>query len=173
MKLKLTKPKEFDVKDWIVSVLRRASYKTPQYTQAHKQAKTPVPVGYPNKRLKFLYKCQICKFDFPMKETQVDHIIPVVPVTGWTKLPDGKWDFNPIIYNMIEGKLQVVCKPCHKKKSKKENATRRLLNKMMDLMFAKNQNLADWEDTLMNDLFPALGLEKPKKAKKRKVNKTI
>jgi len=124
--------KEFDVKDWIVSVIRRASVRTSMYSEVRKVAKVPVPLGYPNKRLKFLQRCNICKQCFPMKETQVDHVLPVVPVSGWSKIESGplkgKFDFNPIIYNLLEGVLQILCKICHKAKSKLENAERHRLN---------------------------------------------
>ena len=166
---------EFDIKDWVVSVLRRASYKTLLYSEVRKAAKVPVPIGYPNKRLKFLQHCKACEHDFPMKETQVDHIKPVVPVSGWTKIESGpligKVDFNPIIYNLLEGLLQVLCRKCHKKKSKQENAIRRTLLKMYELTTSHNQNINDWEKILFSDLCTSLGLEKPKKVKRVKLSK--
>lgn len=49
----------------------------------------------------------------------VDHIEPIVPVTGWIS-----WD--SCIENMFceEDNLQVLCKECHDKKSKEETALR-------------------------------------------------
>lgn len=48
-----------------------------------------------------------------------DHIDPVVdPQKGFQG-----WDVY--IKRMFDGKLQAVCKPCHAKKSKEENALRR------------------------------------------------
>jgi len=53
------------------------------------------------------------------KNTSIDHIVPIVPVTGFRS-----WD--EVIENMfceIE-ELQLLCLPCHKEKSKLETAER-------------------------------------------------
>lgn len=66
------------------------------------------------------YKCNACKKDFPLTGIQVDHINPVVdPAMGFV-------DWNTYISRMFcdEGNLQVLCRPCHSKKSKKETKRR-------------------------------------------------
>ena len=126
--MKERKEKPFDEKQWVVWTLRKASYRTKMYSAVRALAKVPVPLDYPNKRLKFLQVCASCKGAFPQKETQVDHIEPVVPITGWTKVPGtDMWDFTPIIYRLLLGKLQVLCKACHQVKSNLENGRRRAL----------------------------------------------
>lgn len=66
------------------------------------------------------YKCNHCNLDFPGKEVQVNHIVPVVPVEGFTS-----WDV--VIERMFCEKdgLEVLCKPCHKLATAVENAERK------------------------------------------------
>lgn len=75
-----------------------------------------------------LYLCSCCKKHVPTsvkvgarrsKNVMVDHIEPIVPVTGWVS-----WD--SCIERMFceADNLQLMCKACHDKKSKKEAAER-------------------------------------------------
>ena len=61
------------------------------------------------------YECAECHNQFPAKEVAVDHIDPVVAVTGFTT-----WD--EVIERMFVEKegLQVLCKACHDAKTKEE-----------------------------------------------------
>ena len=84
-------------------VLFQARVEEPRKTKAGELAKVP----------KILYVCATCKERFPMKDVQVDHIDEVgkTPDTyaGW-----GAWIarlFTPA------SNLQVLCIPCHKKKT--------------------------------------------------------
>ena len=63
------------------------------------------------------YKCAQCGDVFPAKEVQVDHIQPVIPISGFVS-----WDET--IKRMLCEKdgLQVLCKSCHHKKSLEERA---------------------------------------------------
>ncbi len=66
------------------------------------------------------YKCAVCAVDFPMKLVQVDHIKPIVGVNGLTT-----WDkFIERLYCEAKN-LQVLCKACHKIKTKKERDARK------------------------------------------------
>jgi 5-methylcytosine-specific restriction endonuclease McrA len=102
--------KEFDVKAYAISVLRRASYRSPTRNLVLKNAK----------RARNSYKCAKCSTLNTRANIQIDHILPVVPLTGWVS-------FDDYIYRMFCGVmgLQVLCKPCHKEKSNAENAIRR------------------------------------------------
>lgn len=74
----------------------------------------------PNKksgRLAIHHRCNGCNGVFPKAQVQVDHIIPV----GFTKTWD---DYIERLYCEIEN-LQVLCKKCHKKKTKIDNQTNR------------------------------------------------
>jgi 5-methylcytosine-specific restriction endonuclease McrA len=67
------------------------------------------------------YTCNKCKEDFPAKNVEVNHIIPVVPVNGFDS-----WD--GVISRLFceEDGLEVVCKPCHKLITKEENLERKV-----------------------------------------------
>ena len=71
------------------------------------------------------YTCNKCKKTFSQKDVQVDHISPVVPLNK--TLND--MDYNEIVSAIFcdISNLQVLCKPCHKMKTKKENNMRRCL----------------------------------------------
>ena len=66
--------------------------------------------------------CNECREAFPMKEVQVDHIMPVIPINqtihelGWNEY------ISRLFCLLIN--LQVLCKPCHKKKCALENDAR-------------------------------------------------
>jgi len=70
-----------------------------------------------------------------MKDTQCDHVSPIIPTSGWpaaplsslyTCTPEDK-DMNVLVYRTFvsANKMQILCKPCHKNKSGFENAMRR------------------------------------------------
>lgn len=76
--------------------------------------------------------CNICKKDeFPQNSIEVDHIDPVVPIgTHELEIPIDVYldrTFCPL------SNLQVLCKICHKVKSKQENAERILMRKVKDI----------------------------------------
>jgi len=67
------------------------------------------------------YRCNLCQNEFPQKQVEVDHILPVVdPVNGFTT-----WD--EYISRLFCGKenLQVVCRTCHRAKSALEKTKRK------------------------------------------------
>lgn len=68
-----------------------------------------------NKRQKYEYKCNSCKNWFPAKEVNVDHILPVGTLKASSDLPQ----FVDRLF-CEEDNLQVLCGPCHDKKTSKE-----------------------------------------------------
>jgi hypothetical protein len=67
----------------------------------------------------------MCKTLIGAKDFQIDHINPIVPLTGWE-------NFDSFIERMFvdETNLQLICKsPCHSEKSKTENEIRRASKK--------------------------------------------
>lgn len=67
------------------------------------------------------YVCAACKKEYPGKEVNVDHRIPVVcPVEGFVS-----WDV--FIERLFCGKdnLQVLCEKCHNEKSTLERQIRK------------------------------------------------
>ena len=108
---------------FIKSALRSASVRwPPRYTtlnDAFVEVKTNEKTGRKAKH----FECAACKGHFPQKDVQVNHKESVVPLTGFIS-----WD--DIIERMFcekEG-LEVLCKPCHKIETDKENQQRKELN---------------------------------------------
>lgn len=61
--------------------------------------------------------CRSCGQWIHPKLATVDHVDPVVPVTGFDS-----WD--GVIHRMRHNKLTILCESCHKAKTKAENAER-------------------------------------------------
>jgi hypothetical protein len=101
--------------------LRSASQRWPPKYKVLNEACVGQKVNPASGRLAKFYTCNICKEAFPAKLVEVNHIIPVVPVTGFDS-----WD--GVIERMFCEKehLEVCCKPCHKTISKQENQERKL-----------------------------------------------
>lgn len=66
------------------------------------------------------YQCNHCNGLFPAKDVEVNHLTPVIPVDGFDS-----WD--EVINRMFCEKdgFEVLCKPCHKAVTQKENKERR------------------------------------------------
>lgn len=62
-----------------------------------------------------MYRCVECDKTFKQKEVQVDHIVPAGTLKSFKDLET----FAERLFVGIEG-LQVMCKPCHEVKTKKE-----------------------------------------------------
>lgn len=105
---------------FIKSALRTASVRwPPRYetlADAYVGQQTNVKTGRKAKH----YKCNKCGGEFPQKDVQVNHIVPVVPVEGFTT-----WD--DVITRMFCEKngLEVLCIPCHKEVTQEENILRK------------------------------------------------
>lgn len=100
---------------FIVSCLRAGTRRWPPKYDAVKAAETTKKINKKTKRLAQHYKCNGCNKEFTRKDIEVDHISPVVL--------DEFIDWNTYIERLFceQENLQVLCKPCHKKKSLKEN----------------------------------------------------
>lgn len=107
----MAKKRPFNLVSYLRSVLRKASYRHPQRSEAMRQAR----VAYGT------YRCAVCGKNKKPKEVAVDHVTPVVPITGWDS-----WDgFISRLFCDAEG-LQVICRtPCHEEKTKKERELRK------------------------------------------------
>lgn len=117
---------------FIKGVLRKGSTRWPPKYECLNNAKRGKMVNAATGRIAEHYQCAACALLFPATMVVVDHIEPVVDITGFTS-----WD--SVIARMfceISG-LQVLCKPCHKIKTQQENAERKL---------HKNNNKAEPND---------------------------
>ena len=108
------------IQSFIKSALRSGSQRWPPRYEALNEAKRGKFVNESTGRLAEHYECAMCHKLFPAKSVVVDHIEPVVPVSGFST-----WD--EVISRMfcpVSG-LQVLCKEDHKIKTKEENDLRR------------------------------------------------
>lgn len=106
---------------FVKSALRAASQRWPPKYCVLNAAKVGKKINWKTGRIAEHYKCNSCKKEFPLKEVQVDHLNPVVPVTGFTT-----WD--EVINNMFceQEDLQVLCTECHNTKSLRERQERKI-----------------------------------------------
>lgn len=95
--------------EWLTRRLRRISLYWPERTKA--LAKARIERGK--------YLCAKCKGIFSRKEVHVDHIKPIVEFDGFKD-----WDQYISSLFCSAKKLQILCKPCHKEKTNKENKKR-------------------------------------------------
>lgn len=109
------------LKSFITSALRGAFRRYPNKYECLKSAFVCKKINVKTNRMSAHYKCAKCLEDFPTSEVQVDHVLPIVdPKKGFIS-----WDeFIKNLFCPIEN-LQVLCKPCHSVKTKKENNKRK------------------------------------------------
>jgi len=105
--------------------IRTAFKRSDRFRQAMKKARVE-KVAYKKdgtraKRPAVFYKCNHCKKLHKQKEINVDHITPVIPLTMSLK------ELTPtqLTDRIFTLPLQILCKPCHKVKTKKETAQRK------------------------------------------------
>lgn len=106
---------------FIKSALRSATKRWPPKYKTLNEACVGVEINKSTNRKAKHYKCAGCEGHFPLKEVQVDHIVPIIdPKTGFVS-----WDetINKMFCEK-EG-LQVLCSACHKEKTIAERATRK------------------------------------------------
>lgn len=78
-------------------------------------------------RVKKWSVCALCLLKVPTYTVQIDHIDPLLEI-GKT-IEDYNWDELVERLWCDPSNLQAVCTPCHKAKSKEENALRRKIKK--------------------------------------------
>lgn len=100
--------------------LRSASQRWPPKYTTLAEACVGTFINPKSGRLAKHYKCNKCGNAFPQKDVEVNHIEPVVPVSGFDS-----WD--GVVERMFceKDKLEVLCKPCHKSLTQQENQERK------------------------------------------------
>ncbi|MDW8345659.1 MAG: HNH endonuclease signature motif containing protein [Bacteroidia bacterium] len=96
---------------FIINVLRRASFTWWSRTAALKKARVK----------RGIYRCNICKYEGPLKDFEMDHVIPVIGKEGFTTFDE----FIERLFPDSPNGWQLLCKPCHTDKTNKENEERR------------------------------------------------
>lgn len=98
-------------KRFIIATLRRGSLYWPYRNEALKLARVD----------RGLYKCALCEKIHHKSNVQVDHIAPVVKLSGLTD-----WNlYFSRMYVKTDG-YQILCKECHSEKSKEEQVLRKI-----------------------------------------------
>ena len=105
---------------FIKSALRNASVRWPPRYTVLSEACVGTKVNVKSGRMAKHYKCNRCQDEFPAKDVQVNHIIPVVPIEGFTS-----WDDTIKRMFCEKDKLEVLCIPCHRLVTDEENKSRR------------------------------------------------
>ena len=93
-----------------------------RYSDMHKEAMSKAVSGIKGIRGGKRYHCRNCKESFSSNYVQVDHLLPVVPLTV------RKHDLHIVQFIgrlFCKEALQVLCKDCHKAKSRRENRQRK------------------------------------------------
>ena len=108
---------------FVKSALRSASSRWPPKYESLKEAFIDKRTNKKTGRLSKHYRCASCREIFPTSEVQVDHIDPVIPLTGFST-----WDeVVDRIFCEREG-FQVLCKACHNIKTQQERTIRKELS---------------------------------------------
>ena len=108
-------------KQFIISALRRATFKWPARGAAKKAARVPIPGKFfKNGKQKHGYLCAICGQIFAEKDTRLDHKYPVKKVDA-----DTSWEETLERMIPYEDGWQVLCDPCHNEKTREENEKRK------------------------------------------------
>jgi 5-methylcytosine-specific restriction endonuclease McrA len=112
-------------RSFVTSTLRSGARRWPPKFETLNSAKTEKRVNTKTGRVAQHYLCNHCCNEFPAKDVQVDHIMPVVEPSKGFKTWD---DFIDKLY-CEKDNLQVLCKPCHLIKSNLEKQEKKNANK--------------------------------------------
>ncbi len=106
---------------FIKAALRAGTVRFPPKYEVLNAAKRGRMVNDKTGRLAEHYQCAACSELFVASDIVVDHVQPVIPVSGFS-------NWHDVVVRMFCGPdgLQVLCKPCHKIKTQAENAERKL-----------------------------------------------
>ena len=97
---------------FVTSILRSGSRKWAPKYQTLNEAKTEKQINKATGRIAQHFRCATCQGEFPAKQVQVDHIVPIGTEKTWDQFIDGLF--------CEPDNLQVLCIPCHKIKTKEE-----------------------------------------------------
>ena len=108
------------LRSFITSTIRGGFRRYPPKFEVLKEAFRGKKINESSGRIASHYLCAMCNKEYPAKQVQVDHIIPVVdPVEGFIN-----WDtFIQRLFCEKEN-LQTLCLKCHAEKTKQEKQLR-------------------------------------------------
>ena len=100
---------------YLRSVLRRAWLRSPYRSEAINRNRYKKMVDTNGrKRLVYFVECNSCREPLRLYDVQVDHIVPCGSLKDWSDLPG----FCERLFDVDN--MQVLCKECHKRKTKEE-----------------------------------------------------
>jgi len=124
----MKKPRPFNQNAAIRGAIRRIFSRSPVKIEVLKKVRREVPRynkdGSRGKRDAVQYLCNVCKTYVGSTKCDVDHIVPVIEVNE-----EGFVDWNTFVERLFCGpkNLQVICDPCHDKKTHDERMKRQAL----------------------------------------------
>ena len=107
-------------KAFVIAVLRSGTRRYPPKYETLKDAYVGQRLNEKTNREGKHYLCALCEGEFPAKEIQIDHIVPVIGSEGFTT-----WDDYINRLFCSKDNLQAVCTECHKIKSYNEGQERK------------------------------------------------
>lgn len=119
------KPKTFNQNAAIRGAIRRIFSRSPVKIEVLRKVRREIPRynqdGSRGKRDAVQYQCAACKEWVGSTKVEVDHILPVIEVNE-----KGFVDWNMFVERLFCGpaNLQVICDPCHDKKTRDERMRR-------------------------------------------------
>lgn len=124
---KLKKPNNPKERNLLKGAIRRTFSRSELRRKALDSATVKDYQDPSRKRVTRWGRCAECSKLEPLYLMEIDHKEPVVPLGS--RLEDMSWD--QVIDNVWcdESKLQALCKPCHKAKTKAEGVERRRIKK--------------------------------------------
>ena len=105
---------------FVKSGLRSTSQRWPPKYETLQEACVGQKINPASGRLAKHYICNSCKEEFPAKLVEVNHVLPIVPISGWDT-----WDGLIARLFCEKEHLEVLCKPCHKAITAQENIQRK------------------------------------------------
>lgn len=102
---------------FVTSILRSGSRRWGPKYQTLNDSKTEKKTNPKTGRVAQHFMCAACGKDFPQREVQIDHIIPIGFDKTWDEFINGLY--------CESDNLQVVCIQCHKKKTLTENKNKK------------------------------------------------
>ena len=103
------------LKAFVIAVLRSGTRRYPPKWEVLKEAYVGIRLNEKTNREGKHYLCALCEGEFPAKEIQIDHKIPVTGPEGFTT-----WDNYIERLFCSKENLQAICVGCHKIKSYNE-----------------------------------------------------
>lgn len=166
------KPKIFNQNAAIRGAIRRIFSRSPVKIEVLKKVRREVPRynqdGSRGKRDAVQYQCAVCKTWVGSTKVEVDHIIPVIEVNE-----KGFVDWNTFVERLFckAEALQVICDPCHDKKTAQERMKRQAFKDRVALDKIEERLKSAWtieeEKTLKKQVSKFLTKTKAPETKER------